>query len=338
MQQRTILVLGGAGYIGSHMVMCLRRHGCEVVVLDSLVTGHRDAVREATFIQGDLGDAVLLDSLLTERRFDGVMHFASFIQVGESVLRPADYYDNNVVRTLSLMDALLRHPCPAFIFSSTAAVYGQPEYLPIDESHPTRPINPYGRSKYMIEQALEDYRRAYGLRYGALRYFNAAGADPESRTGECHEPETHLIPLVLQAASGVRSHINVYGNDYDTRDGTCVRDYIHVDDLCEAHWLLLEYLWRGGEESVFNLGTGLGYTVMEVIETARQVTGKPIPVRVEVRRAGDPASLIADGSKAQRILGWQPQYMDLATIIRHAWEWEQVRLPAYKTRSTSGSR
>lgn len=317
------LVIGGAGYIGSHMVRCLKDAGRQVLVLDNLSSGIREAVGDAELIVGDAGDAALLDKLFTERNIGCVMHFASFIQVGESVIDPGKYYDNNVARTITLLNAMVRHKVPYFIFSSTAATFGNPEYIPIDEAHPQTPINPYGRSKLMVEQLLEDYSRAYNLRYGCLRYFNAAGAQADSSIGECHEPETHLIPLVLQVASGRRNSIKVFGNDYDTLDGTCVRDYIHVCDLSDAHLKLLEALENGMESHNFNLGTGTGYTVMQVIEEARRITGHAIPADIEARRAGDPAVLIAGSKSTCETLGWTPTLSDLPTIIKHAWAWEQ---------------
>ena len=319
-----ILVVGGAGYIGSHMVKQLVRSGASVVVLDDLSSGHQDAVHsDARLVVGSAADAGLLAKLFTAARFDAVMHFASFIQVGESVREPAKYYDNNVASTLILLDAMRTAGVLRFIFSSTAAVYGDPEHVPIDELHPKRPINPYGRSKWMVEQVLEDYDHAYGLKSVCLRYFNAAGADPEGKLGERHEPETHLIPLVLQAASGRRDAISVFGTDYDTPDGTCIRDYIHVVDLCEAHALALERLLDGGQSGRFNLGNGLGFSVKEVIDTASRVTGKNIPVRYEARRAGDPPRLVADARKARAELGWLPKRSDLETIVADAWAWEQ---------------
>jgi UDP-glucose 4-epimerase len=321
---QTVLIVGGAGYIGSHMVRCLERAGVTPVVLDNLECGFPDAVGSAELIIGDIGDAALLDQLFSTRHFDGVMHFASYMQVGESMSNPGKYYDNNVARTVTLLNAMVKHKLQHFIFSSTAAIFGNPQYLPIDEQHPTLPINPYGRSKLMIEHLLEDYHRAYGLRFGCLRYFNAAGAEPDGSIGERHEPETHLIPLVLQAASGRRSAITVFGNDYDTPDGTCVRDYIHVCDLSDAHLLLMQKLQGGMGTARFNLGTGTGYSVMEVIETSRRITGRAIPMRMEARRPGDPASLIADGTAARHILGWEPKLSDLSTIVQHAWAWEQT--------------
>ena len=317
-----ILVVGGAGYIGSHMVKRLGQLGCRVTTLDNLSAGHRDAVLYGEFVQGDMADRTLLNQVFAQGQFDAVMHFASFIQVGESVAQPAKYYANNVVNTLQLLDVMLAHGVKQFIFSSTAATFGEPQYVPIDEAHPQQPINPYGRSKLMVEQALADYDTAYGLKSVCLRYFNAAGADPEGQLGERHEPETHLVPLVLQAASGRRAHISVFGRDYDTPDGTCIRDYIHIVDLCEAHWLAVQHLAQGGVSEAFNLGNGQGFSVQEVIDTARQVTGRAIAVQEGPRRAGDPARLVADATRARQVLGWQPQFADLATIIAHAWRWE----------------
>jgi len=320
-----ILVVGGAGYIGSHMVKRLLEHGHAPVTLDDLSTGHRDAVLGGAFEQGSLADTERLDELLRRHRFDAVMHFASFIQVGESVRAPGKYYRNNVVNTLNLLDAMVRHDVRRFVFSSSAAVYGEPERVPIDESHPKRPVNPYGRTKWMVEQALEDYDRAHGLRSVSLRYFNAAGADPSGALGERHEPESHLIPLVLQAASGRRAQVEVYGRDYPTADGTCVRDYIHVADLCAAHLLALDHLDRTDASAAFNLGNGAGFSVQQVIDAAQAVTGKRLNVVDRPRRDGDAAVLVADAALARRVLGWQPQYADLDTILRHAWQWERSR-------------
>jgi UDP-glucose 4-epimerase len=316
-----ILVVGGAGYIGSHMVKMLGSSGCQVTTLDNLSAGHRDAVLCGEFVEGDIADRPLLDELLGQG-FDGVMHFASFIQVGESVQRPDRYYRNNVVNTLNLLDAMNAAGIKRFIFSSTAATFGEPQYSPIDEAHPQKPINPYGRTKLMVEQALADYDTAYGLKSVCLRYFNAAGADPQGQLGERHDPETHLVPLVLQAASGRRPAISVFGRDYDTPDGTCIRDYIHIQDLCKAHWLALQSLIKGGESQAYNLGNGNGFSVQEVIDVAERVTGRKITVTDAPRRPGDPARLVADATQARRQLGWEPEFADLATIIEHAWGWE----------------
>ncbi len=321
-----ILVIGGAGYIGSHMVKSLLDAGHQVVVADNFSTGFREALVAAgspEVVELDISDEAALASLFEQRRFDAVLHFASYIQVGESVRKPIKYYENNLSATLKLLEAMVKAGVKQFIFSSTAAVYGNPVYLPIDEAHPKVPINPYGRSKWMVEQILEDFDRAYGLKSVCLRYFNAAGADPAGRLGERHEPETHLVPLVLQAASGRRPAITVFGRDYDTPDGTCIRDYIHVNDLVDAHVLALNYLQLGGDTAAFNLGNGNGFSVQEVIETARRVTGRKIQVIDAERRLGDPARLVADGSKARSVLRWQPRCSDLETIVSHAWVWEQ---------------
>jgi len=318
-----ILVVGGAGYIGSHMVKMLSLAGHHVVTLDNLSNGYRDAVKYGDFVEGDIADSVLLDKLFAENQFDGVMHFASYIQVGESVEKPSMYYRNNVTNTQVLLDAMVEHDIKSFIFSSTAATFGEPEYTPIDEKHPQAPINPYGHSKLMVEQILADFDHAYGLKSFSLRYFNAAGADPDGELGERHIPETHLIPLVLQAASGRRESITVFGDDYDTPDGTCIRDYIHINDLCSAHLLALEYLVNGGETKAYNMGNGEGYSIKELIDVAKSVTGNDFTVVMGERRDGDPARLVADSKLLQSELSWKPEYPDLETIIRHAWEWEK---------------
>jgi UDP-glucose 4-epimerase len=312
------LVVGGAGYIGSHMVKHLLRAGHEVVVADL-----EAPAPGIEWVCMDIADGHALDALFSDYHFDAVFHFASFIQVGESVVDPDKYYLNNVCATLSLLEAMVRAGIKRLIFSSSAAVYGDPQYVPIDEQHPKLPINPYGRSKWMVEQVLEDFDRAYGLRSVSLRYFNAAGADPDGELGECHEPETHLIPLILQAASGRREAVTVFGHDYDTADGTCIRDYIHVADLASAHALAVEYLLGNGATVSFNLGNGLGFSVQEVIDTARAVTGRQINVIKAPRRAGDPPRLVADAEKARSMLNWQPAFTSLDEIVSHAWEWEQ---------------
>ncbi len=317
-----VLVVGGAGYIGSHMVKNLHLHKTDVVTLDNLSAGFRDAVLFGEFVEGDIQDRSMLDALFAKHKFDAVLHFASFIQVGESVKLPSKYYKNNFTNTQNLLDAMVDHGINRFIFSSTAAIFGEPEYVPIDELHPKKPINPYGKSKYMVELLLEDYAAAYGMKSVCLRYFNAAGADEQSRIGERHEPETHLIPLVLQAASKRRNAITVFGKDYDTPDGTCIRDYIHIDDLCDAHTLALNYLMQGGSSTAFNLGNGEGYSIRDVINAAEKVSGNSIKVIEGERREGDPARLIADSRKIFRELDWKPRYADLQTIVKHAWQWE----------------
>jgi UDP-glucose 4-epimerase len=318
-----VLVVGGAGYVGSQVMKSLARRGYEPVVLDNLSSGHADSVRYGRLIVGDAADAELLRSVFSSERFIAVMHFASHIQVGESMLNPSRYYGNNVCATLTLLDAMRAAAVNRCIFSSSAAVYGAPATMPVSEDHPAAPINPYGRSKWIVEQILLDYSAAYGLQHACLRYFNAAGADPECELGERHVPETHLIPLVLQAASGGLKDVAVFGRDYPTRDGTCERDYVHVHDLAHAHVLALEHLVRGAANGTFNLGAGRGYTVQEVIALAGEVTGRPIGVRHESKRIGDPPCLIADSRKAFRVLGWTPSHSDMKTILQHAWRWEQ---------------
>ena len=313
------LVVGGAGYIGSHMVKHLSGAGHDVVVADNSPT--RRNVRR---VELDIADGRALDTLFAEYQFDAVLHFASFIEVGESVADPGKYYQNNVAATLTLLQAIVRAGINQLIFSSSAAVYGSPQYVPIDESHPKAAINPYGRSKWMVEQILEDFDRAYGLKSVCLRYFNAAGADPDGELGECHEPETHLLPLILQAASGRRNDVTVFGRDYETPDGTCIRDYVHVADLVSAHSLAVDYLVAGGASTAFNLGNGLGFSVQQVIDAACAVTGRQIITREAPRRAGDPPRLVADASKAKAVLGWQPQFASLEKIVSHAWHWEQL--------------
>lgn len=318
-----VLVVGGAGYIGSHMVKMLLSAGHEVITLDNLSSGHRDAVLGGAFVKGDLADTACINQVFEQYLPEAVMHFASYIQVGESVRKPDIYYRNNVTNTLNLLDVMLKFEVKKFIFSSTAAVFGEPDYVPIDEAHPNRPLNPYGRSKWMIEQVLADYDKAFDLRSVCLRYFNAAGADPEGQLGERHDPETHLIPLILQAASGRRDNIQVFGNDYDTPDGTCIRDYIHIVDLCSAHLAALEYLTKGGGSDRFNLGNGSGFSVQEVIDAVQKVSGKQVTVINGPRREGDPARLVADAKRAKSILAWQPTYTALDTIVSHAWQWER---------------
>lgn len=317
-----VLVVGGAGYIGSHMVKCLGVAGLEATTLDDLSSGWRDAVTFGEFVKGDLGDRDLLSDLFRSEKFDGVMHFAAHMEVRESVENPAKYYANNVANTLTLLDAMRAHGVNHLVFSSSAAIFGEPRQPRIDENHARAPINPYGRTKLMVEEILRDYDAAYGLKSMCLRYFNAAGADPDGEIGESHEPETHLIPLVLRAASGRRGNVTVFGEDYDTPDGTCIRDYIHVNDLCDAHLLALRALWNGASSAAYNLGNGNGFSVREVIDAAEAVTGAGIPVAHGPRRKGDPARLVSDSTRARVELGWNPRHAELETIVSHAWQWE----------------
>lgn len=319
-----VLVVGGAGYIGSHMVKRLAEAEFEVTVLDDLSSGRRDAVTSGAFVEGDLGDRDLLDDLFGSARVDGVMHFAAHAVVSESVENPAKYYTNNVAKTLTLLDAMRARAVNHIVFSSSAAVFGEPRRPLIDERHARDPVNPYGRSKLMVEQILGDYAAAYGIESMCLRYFNAAGCDPGGEIGESHEPETHLVPLVLRAASGRSENIAVFGVDHDTPDGTCIRDYVHVNDLCDAHLLALRALRDGAPGGAYNLGNGNGYSVREVIATARRVTGRPIPVVYGPRRRGDPARLVADSTRARTELGWTPRFPGLESIVSHAWKWELI--------------
>lgn len=315
-----ILITGGAGYIGSVTTELLRARGEQVVVLDNLSRGYRDAVApEIPFYEGKVGDRELVARIAREHDIDACVHFAAFAYVGESVSEPTLYYENNVAQGINLLGALVTAGVRRFVFSSTCATYGEPQQIPIDETHPQQPANPYGWSKLFIERILADYDSAYDLKFVALRYFNASGASPDR--GERHDPETHLIPLVLKAAQKQLDHVTVFGDDYPTHDGTCVRDYIHVSDLGDAHALALDYLRDGSSSTAINLGNGQGYSVLEVINTAREVTKEEIPIEIQGRRAGDPSHLVADSSKARSVLGWDPQHADLATIISSAWEW-----------------
>lgn len=318
-----ILIVGGAGYIGSHVNKFLSERGYETLILDNLTKGHRESVKWGRFIEGDLGDRRLLGRILTRYDVEAVMHFAAFTDVGESVRKPGDYYRNNVMNTLNLLDSMRENGVSRFIFSSTCAVYGNPSEIPITEEHPLNPISPYGRSKLMVEEILRDYSDAYGLSYASLRYFNAAGADPEGEIGELHEPETHLIPIVLDAAMGLRDSVKIFGTDYPTPDGTCIRDYIHVMDLADAHWRALEYL-EGERSGVFNLGNGNGFSVREVIETCREVTDASIRVVEDERRPGDPPELVGSSQRARKILGWRPVFTELDEIIKTAWNWHRT--------------
>ncbi|MBM3988817.1 MAG: UDP-glucose 4-epimerase GalE [Planctomycetes bacterium] len=316
--QGPVLIAGGAGYIGSHTVRLFQQRGIPVFVVDNLSTGHRDAVT-CDFVQADLGDRAALDRIFAERRPRAVVHFAAKAYVGESVGDPAKYYRENVVASFTLLEAMRAAGCGEIVFSSSCATYGNPVRVPIDEEHPQHPISPYGRTKLHIEHMLEDYSRAYGMRFAALRYFNAAGAAQDGSLGERHDPETHLIPLVLDAAAGLRKDIAVFGEDYPTPDGTCVRDYIHVEDLADAHLRALEKLQGGTKAIKVNLGTGQGFSVRQVIDAARTVTGRPIPVRMAPRREGDPAQVMAGGTRARDVLGWVPLRPALEDIVADAW-------------------
>ncbi|MNK75950.1 UDP-glucose 4-epimerase [compost metagenome] len=320
-----ILVVGGAGYIGSHAVKELNRQGYETVTFDNLVYGHRDAVKWGAFEEGDMADETRLRELFTSHEIAAVMHFAAYAYVGESVTDPEKYYFNNVAATLNLLKVMREFGVNKFIFSSTCATYGEPQVVPIPEDHPQNPINPYGMSKLMVEKVLADYNRAYGLKSIAFRYFNAAGADPDGEIGERHDPETHLIPLVMEAILGGRK-LKIFGEDYPTADGTCIRDYIHVVDLARAHILGLERLLAGGESAVYNLGNGNGYSVKQIIETTEKVSGRKVPYDVAPRRAGDPAALIGSAGKAIAELGWKPEFADIDRIIETAWNWHRSRV------------
>lgn len=318
-----ILIVGGAGYIGSHINKELNKQGYKTVVFDSLVKGHKEAVKWGEFFEGDLGNIDDIRGVFKKYPIEAVLHFAAFIEVGESVKDPQKYYQNNVKNTLNLFQVMLENNVKKIIFSSTAATFGNPQYTPIDEKHSQVPINPYGQAKLMVEKILADYDLAYGLKYVALRYFNACGADLDGEIGENHNPESHLIPLILDAALGKREDIKIFGTDYPTIDGTCIRDYVHVTDLAQAHILALKKLMEGGESDCFNLGNGSGFSVRQVIEVAKKITGVDFKVAETERRAGDPPELIADSKKAKEILKWEPKYFDLETIISSAWNWHK---------------
>ncbi|BCS88842.1 UDP-glucose 4-epimerase GalE [Pseudodesulfovibrio sediminis] len=320
------LITGGAGYIGSHAAKALSQLGREVVVLDSLVAGHRDFLKWGEFENGDLADPAFLKSVFSKHDIGEVLHFAAFIAVGESVEKPELYYGNNVRNTLNLLDAMMAADVKRLVFSSTAAVYGEPVTDVIAEDHPLSPLSPYAWSKRMIEQILADFDHAYGLKHVCLRYFNAAGADLDGEIGERHQPETHLIPLILHAALGLRDNITIFGTDYPTPDGTCLRDYIHVTDLADAHVKALEYLIKGGDSRAFNLGNGNGFSVREIIDVAREVSGREIPVTESTRRPGDSPALVSSAAAARDILGWKPQFGDVRDIVRTAWNWHQKDL------------
>ena len=319
-----ILVLGGAGYIGSHTVFELIDAGREVVIADNLETGHIEAVHpKAKFYQGDIRDRAFVDSVFDSEQIDGVIHFAANSLVGESMTNPLKYYDNNLCGTKVLLESMVAHGIDKIVFSSTAATYGEPERVPILETDRTEPTNCYGETKLSMEKMFKWTGLAHGLRFVSLRYFNACGAHVSGSIGEAHKPESHLIPLILQVPNNQSEFISIFGDDYDTKDGTCIRDYIHVTDLAQAHILAMDYLMNGGESNIFNLGNGVGFTVKEVIDTAREVTGHPIPAKTTPRRAGDPAQLIASSEKARTVLGWHPEHADLRKIIETAWNWHK---------------
>ena len=327
-KNQTILVTGGAGYIGSHAALALKKAGYNVIILDNLSYGHQEIVNNVLHVKliiGDTSDRPLLDELFTKHKIDAVMHFAAYIAVGESVNEPGKYYTNNVASTLNLLEAMLAHEINKIVFSSTCAVYGMPREVPMTENHPHNPLSPYAASKDMVERILNDFDTAFNLKSVAFRYFNACGAAPGGSLGEDHTPETHLIPLALLTALKQRESLYIFGTDYDTPDGTCVRDYIHVNDLADAHVLGLEYLLSGGKSEVFNLGNGNGFSVREVIETARKVTGLEIPAIESDRRPGDAPILVGSSEKVRTMLGWNPNYTDLEKIISHAWQWHQKR-------------
>lgn len=318
-----VLVCGGAGYIGSHINKQLNKDGYETVIFDNLIHGHKEAVKWGRFVRGDLANVEDIEGVFRKYSIDAVFHFAAFAYVGESVDEPEKYYYNNVVNTLNLLKVMRDYGCNKIIFSSTCATYGEPEKTPVTEDMMQNPINPYGMTKLTVERIFKDYKKAYGLQFAALRYFNAAGADPDGEIGESHDPETHIIPLVLDAAGGKRPDIKVFGTDYDTPDGSCIRDYIHVADLADAHMKALHYLENGNEGDFFNLGNSIGTSVLEVVKSVKRVTGKDFTVTLSGRRPGDPAKLVGGSDKARKILGWEPRYGDIDTIVAHAWKWHE---------------
>ncbi len=318
-----ILITGGAGYIGSHTNALFAEKGYETIILDNLIYGHKENILGGKFIKGDISDKKLLHKIFSRNKIDAVVHFAAFAYVGESVENPSKYYNNNVASTITLLDSMIEHGVKNFIFSSTCATYGVPEKMPVTEDMEQNPINPYGASKLMIERIVKDYAVAYGLKYCIFRYFNAAGADPKCRIGERHVPETHIIPLILDAAIGRRECIKIFGTDYPTKDGTCIRDYIHVSDLADAHLKAYEYLVKGGENQFLNLGTNKGISLRELVQTVKDVTGRDFKVIDDERRAGDPPELIGSMDKAEKILGWKPVHSDIENIVRDAWNWHR---------------
>lgn len=318
-----ILVCGGAGYIGSHINKQLHKEGYDTIVFDNLIYGHKEAVKWGKLVVGDLKNVDEIEAVFKNNQIDAVFHFAAYAYVGESVEHPEKYYYNNVANTLNLLHVMIKYGCNRIIFSSTCATYGEPEKVPITEDMPQNPINPYGATKLMVERIFQDYHKAYGLQYVVLRYFNAAGADPDGEIGESHNPETHIIPLVLDAASGKRPDIKVFGTDYDTPDGSCIRDYIHVYDLATAHLLALHHLEAGKESQFFNLGNEKGTSVLEVVDSVKRVTRRNLKVTLTDRRPGDPAKLVGSSQKAQEVLGWKPIYGDIDVIVEHAWKWHE---------------
>ncbi|WP_348922127.1 UDP-glucose 4-epimerase GalE [Enterococcus rotai] len=327
----SILVLGGAGYIGSHAVDQLINKGYEVIVIDNLQTGHRQSIHEkAKFYQGDIRDKKFMQNVFTKETIDGVIHFAASSLVGESVEKPLVYFNNNVHGTQITLEVMEEFGVKHIVFSSTAATYGEPKEMPIVETMPTNPENPYGESKLMMEKMMKWCDKAYGIRYVALRYFNVAGAKSDASIGEDHDPETHLIPIILQTALGQREYLGIYGEDYDTPDGTCIRDYVYIEDLIAAHIAALDYLQKGNESNIFNLGSNTGYSVKEMLEAARAVTGQEIPAKVLPRRLGDPSKLVASSEKAKMVLGWEPQVTDIKQIIKTAWEWHVSHPKGYE--------
>ncbi|MFC2142488.1 UDP-glucose 4-epimerase GalE [Acidobacteriota bacterium] len=320
-----ILVIGGAGYIGSHTNKLLNQRGFQTIVFDNLSTGYRELVKWGQFFLGDMAEKEQIRHCFKKNPIKAVMHFGAFAYVGESVSHPLKYYRNNVANTLNLLEVMNEFNVRYFIFSSSCAVYGNPEFLPLSEDHPMKPVSPYGRSKLMVEEILKDLDSAYGIKYINLRYFNAAGADPEGELGECHDPETHLIPLVFLTSLGIKDEFKIFGTDYPTKDGTCIRDFIHVADIADAHLRAYEHLIESDKSTVLNLGNGNGYSVKDVINTAREICGRQIKIREIGKRDGDPPKLISDSSKAKTILGWAPQYPDLKSIMDTAWEWSSSR-------------
>jgi len=326
MLNEVILVIGGAGYIGSHVNKLLNKRGYNTVVVDNLVSGHKHFVKWGKFIEGDLSNKSQIRTIFQNYNIVGVMHFAAFSSTAKSVSEPQEYYINNVINTINLLEVMKEYSVNYFIFSSSAAIYGVPQILPIIESHPPNPINPYGKTKWIIENILQDYSKAYNFQYVSLRYFNAAGADPERQIGELHSPETHLIPIILDVAAGKQETIHIYGNDYDTKDGTCIRDYIHVNDLAQAHILSLEYLFKTKKSEIFNLGNGNGFSVKTIIDVAQKITLKKINKKIVFRREGDPSVLVGSSDKIKKLLNWIPQYNSLERIIETAWHWHQLNI------------